>query len=155
MQKLKNKNLVNKNGFTLIELLVVIGIIAILASVVLVAVNPARQFAQARNSQRISNTATILNAIGENMADNAGIFVCGTNNPLPASSTDMKSGGYDIRNCIVPNYVPEIPVDPTTGKFTSTTNYDTGYYVSQDPVTNRITVNAPAAELGQTISVTR
>jgi type IV pilus assembly protein PilA len=153
---MKHKKFILSGGFTLIELLVVIGIIAILASVVLVAVNPARQFAQARNSQRISNTATILNAIGENMADNAGIFVCGTNNPLPASSTDMKTGGYDIRNCIVPNYVPEIPVDPTAGSFVSTTNYDTGYYVAQDPVTKRITVSAPATELIPTmISVTR
>ena len=43
----KNQGL-NK-GFTLIEILVVIGIIAILAAVVLIAINPARQFAQARN----------------------------------------------------------------------------------------------------------
>jgi prepilin-type N-terminal cleavage/methylation domain-containing protein len=38
--KIKN----NKKGFTLIEILVVIGIIGILATVVLVAVNPSRQF---------------------------------------------------------------------------------------------------------------
>ena len=50
-------------GFTLIEILVVIGMLAILTTVVLVAVNPLRQFAQARNSQRQSNVAAILNAV--------------------------------------------------------------------------------------------
>ena len=49
------KGVFNKKGFTLIEILVVIGIIAILAAIVVVAVNPARQFAEARNSQRQSN----------------------------------------------------------------------------------------------------
>jgi prepilin-type N-terminal cleavage/methylation domain-containing protein len=60
MQKLLKAK---RQGFTLIEILVVIGLIAVLAAVVLIAVNPARQFAQARNSQRASNVSTILNAM--------------------------------------------------------------------------------------------
>ena len=61
-------------GFTLIEILVVIGIIAILATIAIIAINPARQFAQARNSQRYSNVESILNAIGQRVADNKGLF---------------------------------------------------------------------------------
>lgn len=53
-------------GFTLIELLLVIGIVAILASIVIVAINPTRQLAQARNAQRHSDVRTILDAVRQN-----------------------------------------------------------------------------------------
>ena len=65
-----------QKGFTLLEVLMVIGILAILASVVLVAINPARQFKIARDSQRNANITTILNAIGQNMTDHGGVFTC-------------------------------------------------------------------------------
>jgi len=52
-----------KKGFTLIELLIVIGILAILATVTLLVLNPAQMFAQARDSQRISDLNTIKSSI--------------------------------------------------------------------------------------------
>ncbi len=52
-----------KKGFTLIELLIVIGILAILSSAVVVVLNPAQLFAQARDTQRLNDLATLQSAI--------------------------------------------------------------------------------------------
>jgi prepilin-type N-terminal cleavage/methylation domain-containing protein len=58
----KMKTLKSRSGFTLIELLVVIAIIAILAVVVILTLNPAELLRQARDSNRVSDMATIKSA---------------------------------------------------------------------------------------------
>ena len=58
-----------QKGFTLIELLVVIAIIAILAVVVVLTLNPAELLRQARDSNRVSDFATLKSAIGLYAAD--------------------------------------------------------------------------------------
>ncbi|MDP3793919.1 MAG: prepilin-type N-terminal cleavage/methylation domain-containing protein, partial [Candidatus Uhrbacteria bacterium] len=133
-------------GFTLIELLIVIAIIAILAAAVIVALNPARQFSQARNSTRSTHVNTILSAIQQNAADNAGVFTCAAG-AVPVTSTAMKSsGGYDVCGCIVPTFLSSLPFDPsaTGAKYTSCSDYDTGYQINRDTTSSRITVSASA-----------
>lgn len=150
-------------GFTLIELLIVIGIIIVLAGVVIVAVNPMRQFAMANNSRRMADVSTILNAVSQNIVDNKGTWACAAGS-LPTSPTNMADpvsdpDGYDICNCLAPTYVPELSVDPTTSTYVDCTDYNSGYSISQDAVTSRVTISAPNAqsEGGSTpvISVTR
>ncbi len=127
----------SEEGFTLIEILVVIGIIAILAAIVIIAINPARQFAQARDSQRVSNVNAILNAIGQRIADNKGVFagsigtqICPT---LPDVATEITSDTATATStsaklgCLVPTYISVLPTDPS-----SPTAPSTGYSVMVD-----------------------
>ncbi len=58
-----------KKGFTLIELLVVIAILAILSVVVILTINPAQMLRQARDSQRVSDMATLKSAISLYLVD--------------------------------------------------------------------------------------
>lgn len=142
------RNIINNKsftrGFTLIEILVVIGIIAVLAAIVIVAINPARQFAQARNTQRESNINTILNAVGQNMVDNKGVSLSDTTCPgidttPDGDPTNIGTGaGLVDLSCLVPTYISSsIPFDPTNGSAV-----DTKYTIEQES-TGRYTVCAP------------
>ncbi len=126
-----------QSGFTLIEILVVIGMIALLATIVIIAINPARQFAQSRNAQRTSNVNTLLNAIGQNIADNKGVITC-SGITTTAKNIGTGSGLVDLSSCLVPTYIPSaIPFDPTSGSAA-----DTKYTIVVD-ANGRYTICAP------------
>jgi len=149
----------NRNkGFTLIELLVVIGILAVLLAIVLVAINPARQFAQANNTQRSNDVNALLNAIHQYAADNNGQLPDGITN----SQLEIGTAGANICSTLVTDYLAALPVDPQhptqDGPVTETeceNAYATGYEVLRSETNNRVTVLAPGAELGASISATR
>ena len=143
----------SQKGFTLIELLVVIGILAILLAITLIAINPARQFGQARNTQRRSDILQILNAVHQSAAEN--------NGNLPAAITttagNVSTTGINLCAVIVPNYMPALPRDPslTGGQISDcTVAYDTGYTIVRDAA-NRVTVSAPTTDNSAVITVTR
>ena len=148
----------NEKGFTLIELLVVIGILAILLAIVLIAINPARQFGQANNTRRQSDVTQILNAVGADEADHAGVLPVA----IPVSPTPAVDASF-ICTDIVPNYIPSLPVDPTVNNGAAYTVCptpaatgpgSTGYEVYKDG-SGHVTVYSATADNGATISNTR
>jgi type IV pilus assembly protein PilA len=98
---------------------------------------------------------TILNAVHQYAADNKGTLPAG----ITATSQTVSSGGANICAALVTDYVAALPVDPLTNNGTPvsdcTAAYDTNYTIIRSASNNRITVSAPAAELGAVISVTR
>lgn len=146
-----------QKGFTLIELLVVIGILGVLLAIVLVAINPARQFSQANNTKRASDVNAILNGIHQYAADNKGALPAG----ITTTAQTISNTGANICAALVTTYLAALPVDPSVNNGAPVTDcaaaggYNTGYNVVKSATDNRITVTAPSAELSQTISVTR
>ncbi len=146
---------VSRKGFTLIELLLVIGIIAILASIVIVAINPTKQLADARNAQRRSDVNTIINAVYQYSIDTKG------NLPTCIDTTDRNvcrnNDCTDVTDpcnlsTLTGSYLVGIPSDPS---YDATTDGNDSLYNIQKTSNNRIIVTAPEAEQGQTISVTK
>ena len=157
----------SKPGFTLIELLLVIGIIAILAAIVIVAINPTKQLADARNAQRRSDVNTLLNAFWQYAIDSEGDFqptpavtacaITGTPKQICADIASNAAAGANscgALGCVysshlVATYLVDIPTDPSEAASTNVTNY----YVSS-LASGRLTVSAAGAELAQAGRIT-
>jgi prepilin-type N-terminal cleavage/methylation domain-containing protein len=129
-------------GFTLLEILLVIAAIGILAAIVLVAINPNRQIAQARNAQRRADINTIYKAIEQYLID-TGSYPAGITTTLKDICINGNTTNCVDLGVIVPDYLAGIPVEPAGG----------AYRVSINEENNRIRVRASNAEQGQIIVV--
>ncbi len=148
----------SKKGFTLIEVLLVIAILAILASIVIVAINPAKQFSTARDAQRQSDVYAILNALHRYALDNEGAFPEAlTVEEYEICKTGSLSceGLYDLSDLTAQElYLVSIPEDPQCGATEANCSVNgTGYFVGLTE-NGRVTVSAYGAENGD-ITVTR
>ena len=142
-----------RRGFTLIELILAIAIIAILAAVVIIAINPTKQLAAAMNAQRRSDINAIMNAISQYSVDQYGAIpsLISTNlKDICKSGVSIHCGGDGISlNVLTGTYIVAIPSDPR-----SSTATGTNYFIQRGN-NDRLTITAPGAENGQTISVIR
>ena len=133
---------VNK-GFTLLEILLVIAAIGILAAIVLVAINPTRQIAQVRDAQRRSDINTIYKALEQYLIDNKAYPEGITEASQAICNNTVTTACVNLNVFLVPTYISSIPKDPSGGV----------YKVYINPENNRIGVEAPGVELGQSLAV--
>jgi prepilin-type N-terminal cleavage/methylation domain-containing protein len=144
----KSKN--HRSGFTLLEILLVVGIIAILAGIVIVAINPSRQLAAARDTERRSDLKQINNALLQYYIDNQSF-------PESVASETLteicNSGSGDGTGCVdgtinlsalVPKYLSAIPTDPK-----GSTDTTTGYRIALSG-SRKLYLKAPSTEISQT-----
>lgn len=141
-----------EKGFTLLEILLVVAAIAILAGIVIIAINPNKQLGDTRNAQRRTDVNTILNAVYQYSIDN--------NGTLPSTITTTATAVCQAAPCTSlidlsvltasEKYLVAIPKDPLI-----TTTTGTAGYTIVKSANGRVTVAAPSAEQGATISVTR
>ncbi len=144
-----------QEGFTLIEILVVVALIAILAAVTIVAMNPGKNFADTRNATRSADVNAVLNAVTQFASEEGNTLSdLGTISSDCAAATCIGSGTGcidlgDEAGPLVDEYIVEMPLDPTKG-----TAEDTGYTICQTSG-GRVQIDARYAENEKIISVKR
>ncbi len=161
---LKKKNF----GFTLIELLIVIAVIAILTSIVFVALNPLARFQDARNSARWTDVNAMLSALKLHQVDNGGLYYGDIQN-LENDKYFMIGSGDNASAIVCSNptveleqycidlsfyseergYLPSVPIDPGSNE---TNEEYTGYYLMKDS-NGSITVGSCYEEQGSASAV--
>ncbi len=142
----------NQWGFTVVEGLIVIAIIAILAAVAFVAIDPAARFAESRNDQRWTDVSLLMEGIQkafrETNRERSGVLqsidtdsesvqiitngsgelpcdgVCGT------ETIRATACGADLSVLVEQGYLPHVPADPRASGLDSQyfINYDAGMF---------------------------
>jgi prepilin-type N-terminal cleavage/methylation domain-containing protein len=163
----------SEQGFTLLEILLVVAAIAILAGIVILAINPNKQLGDTRDAQRRMDVNTILNGVYQYSlvsgslpstinATSSTSYTCDELKAAAtaATSTEICRTGLSGVGCegrtdlgvlyASETYLTAIPHDPQV----LVTATGTGYYIVKS-LNNRVTVCSPESEQTAEIRVTR
>ncbi|MFA6429182.1 MAG: type II secretion system protein [Patescibacteria group bacterium] len=143
----------HQSGFTLLEVLLVVAAIAILAGIVILAINPTKQLGDTRNTQRRADVNTILSAVYQYAIDHRGNIpstIATSTTEICQTSATSCTGMINLSVLTADEkYLVSLPIDPSSESLLGT-----GYYISKS-TSSRVTVSAPSAEQSAVISVTR
>lgn len=107
-------------GFTLIELLVVIAVIGVLATVIVVVINPTEQLNRAKDAGRKSDLRQIADAIEKYNVIYGHYPTTGTWCGAPGSAwscgTSYDPNGYFVPGVVETGEISKLPQDPDVGK---------------------------------------
>ena len=140
----------HRSGFTLLEVMIVIGVLALLATLIIVTLDPAERFRDAREARRLSDIRALSSAAHQYLVDKKGDFPVGIDGSERQLGTGTSGCSIDNGFCSVVgdgdcvdlgpalrSYLPVIPEDTDTG-----TAEHTRYTIRHEAEGNRIVVKA-------------
>jgi prepilin-type N-terminal cleavage/methylation domain-containing protein len=112
-----------KKGFTLLEILLVIAAIGVLAAIVIVAINPNRQLAQARDAERSLEVDALYKSLVQFSIEN-GVYPVTIEALMVGDEAEICASNVDLATCqtndllylegdLAPRYLTVIPSDPS------------------------------------------
>jgi prepilin-type N-terminal cleavage/methylation domain-containing protein len=141
-----------QSGFTLPELLVVVCVFVFLLVGSTFVLRSQTYEPENRDAQRRLTAAQVLTAIYRYRADK-GKFPDGVGKT--PTEIGSENGEADLCKTVVPDYLPDAPLDPVAGKIASVASsicggsgYESGYVVQLDESGEHVTIVAAAAEMG-------
>lgn len=155
----KKKKREDKNRLKITEIMLILSAVGIVVFLALLAINPSKEAAQARNLKRSADISTILTYISSYVSANESVpsDIPNSDSCVKFTHEICKSGPYDCTDLVNMGFLTsqnqeQLVIIPSDPLYVSVNG--TGYYVSQDGQ-GVVTVCAPHAERNEQISFSK